>query len=70
MYFISSVRLYLKGHFDNYFSRVGVSIFIGTISYMVVGISNDSSIAVAPVFWALLGIGIACNYQVKRQMNN
>jgi hypothetical protein len=33
---------------------------------MVVGISNDSSIAVAPVFWALIGIGIACNHHVKK----
>jgi hypothetical protein len=70
MYFVSSVKLYIKGRFDNYFSRAGVAIFIGTISYMIVGISNDSSIAVAPIFWALLGIGFACNYQVKKQLNN
>lgn len=67
MYFISSFKLYIKGHFDNYFKQVGVSIFIGTIAYMIIGISNDSSITVAPIAWALVGIGIACNYKVKEQ---
>jgi O-antigen ligase len=66
IYFITSIRLYLKGKFESDFAKAGIAIFIGTIGYMVVGISNDSSIAVAPVFWALIGIGIACNHHVKK----
>jgi hypothetical protein len=66
MYFISSLRLYIKGTFDNYFSRAGVSIFIGTIAYMIAGITNDSTITVAPVFWVLIGIGIAVNYKIGK----
>jgi hypothetical protein len=65
MYFISSIRIYLKGYFNNYYSKVGVSIFIGTISYMICSISNDSTITVAPVFWVLIGLGIAVNSKVK-----
>lgn len=66
MYFISSLRLYIKGTFDNYFSRAGVSIFIGTIAYMIAGITNDSTITVAPVFWVLIGIGITVNYKLRK----
>jgi len=70
MYFISSFKLYIKGHFDNFFKQVGVSIFIGTIAYMIIGISNDSTLTVAPIAWALFGIGMACNCKVKEQIKN
>lgn len=65
MYFFSSIRLYGNGYFEDMFSRAGVAIFIGTISFMLTGISNDSCIAVTPVFWGLTGIGIAVNQKVK-----
>lgn len=67
MYFCSSIRLYINGRFDTIYSQIGVSIFIGTISYMIMGITNDSSITVAPIFWTLIGIGIACNYKVLKK---
>lgn len=69
-YFISSIRIYINGRFDNYFNRVGVAIFIGVVAYMVSGISNDSTITVAPIAWALIGIGIACNCKAKEQISN
>lgn len=63
-YFISSINLYRKGKFDNIYYQTGVSIFIGSISYMISGITNDSTITVAPVFWVLIGVGLACNYKI------
>lgn len=65
MYAIDSIRLYIRGRFNNYYSKVGVGIFIGTAAYMVTALTNDSSITVAPVYWALLGIGIAVNKLAK-----
>ncbi|HWT76026.1 MAG TPA: O-antigen ligase family protein [Mobilitalea sp.] len=65
MYFISSICLYIKGRFDTLHSKLGVAIFVGTISYMIAGITNDSCVATAPVFWCLIGIGIAVNQKVK-----
>ncbi|BCJ93369.1 polymerase [Anaerocolumna cellulosilytica] len=70
MYFISSIRIYKNGTFDSYLSIVGVSTFLGTIGYMITGLSNDSSITVAPVFWVLIGIGIAINYRLKLSKTN
>jgi hypothetical protein len=69
VYFISCIKIYINGRFDNYFKRVGIAIFIGIVSYMISGITNDSTITVAPIAWALIGIGIACNYKVKEQTN-
>jgi len=65
MYFISCIRLYIKGRFNSLYAQVGIAIFIGTIAYMVAGLSNDSSITTAPVFWTLIGVGIAVNYKAK-----
>lgn len=63
-YFISSIRLYIKHSFNTFLSQVGVGLLIGTFSYMVTGLTNDSSITTAPVFWMLLGTGIAVNHLV------
>lgn len=65
LYFCSSIRLYRKGVFEDFFSQTGVGIFIGTLGFMITGLTNDSCIAVTPVYWALLGIGIAVNYKVN-----
>jgi hypothetical protein len=65
IYFISSIRLYIKGLFKSYYAKTGLGIFIGTFSYMICSITNDSSITVAPVFWALIGLGIVINHKAK-----
>lgn len=65
MYFVSSMRLYIKGRFNSIYAQMGVAIFVGTIGYMVTGLTNDSSITTAPIYWALIGIGIAVNYKAK-----
>ncbi len=64
-YFISSFRLYIRGRLNSYYTHVGFGIFIGTVGYMISGITNDSSIAVAPVFWAFIGLGIVVNHKVR-----
>ena len=66
IYFINSIGLYFKNNFDTYLSQVGAAIFLGTLGYMIAGIFNDSTITVAPVYWALTGIGLAINYRIKK----
>lgn len=68
LYFITCVKLYFKNSFDTYMSQIGVAIFIGTIGYMIAGIFNDSTITVSPVFWTLIGIGLATNYKVGKKI--
>lgn len=65
IYFITSFRLYIKGHFNSYYAQVGVAILISTVGYMVMGISNDSNLSVAPIFWVFIGLGIAVNQKAK-----
>lgn len=65
MYFVSSFCLYIKGRFNSLYAQVGVAIFIGSMAYMVTGLTNDSSITTAPIFWTLMGVGIAVNHKAK-----
>lgn len=66
IYFVQSIRLYSKKIEDSYLAQVGIAIFVGTIAYMVAGVTNDSSITVAPVFWGVIGLGVTVNAMVKR----
>ncbi len=64
-YFVTSIRLYMKSKLDSYETQIGAAILVGTFGYMIMGLANDSSITVAPIFWLLMGIGIAINYRLK-----
>lgn len=35
-----------------------ISIYFAILAYLIAGIFNDSVVSVAPIFWALLGLGI------------
>lgn len=59
-YIIWSVRLYFFAQSNDY-TTLGLACFIAVISFMISSIGNDSTISVSPVFWILLGTGIACN---------
>ena len=65
MYFISSIKLYIKCKFKSYCSQVGIAILVASVSYMVVSFANDSTLTVAPVFWGLMGLGISVNRLAK-----
>lgn len=47
--------------------KVAMAIFCSASGYMVVGIANDSSVCVAPVFWILLGLGFAVNHMISQK---
>lgn len=38
---------------------IRTGIFLGVCGYLLMGLLNDSSLATAPVFWGLIGVGIA-----------
>lgn len=65
-YFLDSFRLYFRREYVTFSEKLGVGIMIATASYMISGIANDSNPSVAPIYWGMLGIGIAANVIVKR----
>ncbi len=61
VYCHESLRLYLQSPVDSGCEVAGVAIFLAICAYLVTAFFNDSIITVAPVFWSLLGLGIATN---------
>lgn len=61
MYFVQAFRTYSKKILDSFEAKAGLGIFVGIVVYMISGITNDSMIVVSPIFWSLIGIGIAIN---------
>lgn len=66
IYLVQSLRLYWKADLSHYLPAVGIAILVGCVGYLVIGLVNDSMVVTAPVFWGLLGIGLAINHMEKR----
>ena len=68
-YIIDSFKLYALR--KEYCSQqiVGTAITLAIIGYLGAGFFNDSIVSVAPIFWTLLGVGIAVNQLNKKQLN-
>ena len=66
-YLLSSIRLYVsKGYYANR-EVLGVATTLAVVGYLGAGIFNDSIISVAPIFWILLGAGMAINYMLYEE---
>jgi O-antigen ligase len=61
IYFVASFKILYKNNINTYLRQIGAGIQVGTTGYFISGLANDSTVTVAPVFWGLLGIGIAIN---------
>ena len=68
-YIIDSIRLYFKNLDNSFVCLTGTGIFLGICGYLAAAVFNDSMVAIASVFWILLGLGFVCNGLVKNQWN-
>lgn len=69
-YIIWSIKLYIKADFLDYKVQVGFGSLLAVIGFLVSALMNDSTITVSPVFWVMIGLGIAINYQLVREQQN
>jgi hypothetical protein len=61
IYIVQSFRLYLRARYDDFTSVAGAGIFFGIIGFLASAFVDDSSVSVMPLFYGLLGVGIAVN---------
>lgn len=61
MYFVKSVKMYFRCDYSKFTQIAGAAIFVAVFGYLIAGFFNDSIVSIAPVFWILLGLGIAVN---------
>lgn len=71
-YVVSSFRIYWKHDFQGYLPKFGVAILTSVIGYLIMGLTNDSCITVAPIFFVLTGMGLGINHslKIKAEENN
>jgi O-antigen ligase len=74
IYIVDSIKLYaLKENYDERPKALGAITFLGVIGYLFAGMFNDSVVSVAPIFWIVLGVGVALNFmnreQIRRKLN-
>lgn len=67
-YLIDSLRIYWKCHYSEYMTFIGVGILGSVIGYLIISLTNDSCVALSPIFYALIGIGLGINYKIRKDM--
>jgi len=66
LYFIQSIKIYWRRNFSEFIEFAGVGIFLGVLGFSFAALVNDSSVSVMPLFYGVLGTGIAINLMLKR----
>lgn len=65
-YLIQSLRIYaLKSSYDAS-DAMGIGIMLAVVGYLSAGFFNDSVVSVAPIYWILLGCGMAVNFMQQK----
>jgi hypothetical protein len=67
-YLIDSFRLYWRCNYSQYLPFVGVGIFAAVIGYLILCLTNDSCVALSPIFYTLLGIGLGINHKIRTEL--
>jgi O-antigen ligase len=62
-YFLRNFINYFSNNLKNYYSQVGLAFFAAFAAYAAAAFFNDSVLSVAPVFWTILGLGIAVEFK-------
>ena len=66
-YIVNSFKLYaFRGYYENK-EIIGIATFLAVMGYLGAGFFNDSVVSVAPIFWTLLGVGMAVNYMINKE---
>ena len=68
-YVVRSIRIYRRVDLHESISWVGFGIFAAVLVYLLVAIANDSNVCTAPVFWGMLGLGLAVNRMLVKKEN-
>lgn len=68
-YIVQSFLIYFRRKFNDYLSFAGAGVFLGICGFLTTAFVDDSSVSVMPMFYGLLGTGIAINMMLKRKMD-
>ncbi|MDD3174076.1 MAG: O-antigen ligase family protein, partial [Herbinix sp.] len=69
IYLMKSFRIYKNNNFSTLKARIGLGCLVSTLSFMISGFFNDSSLQTTPIFIVLLGLGMDINYKLGKASN-
>ena len=69
LYIIQTFKLLWKRELKEETETFGAAISLGIIGYLFAGIFNDSCVALAPLYWVLLGVGYGINAYIAKKEN-
>ncbi|QAT41907.1 O-antigen ligase family protein [Aminipila luticellarii] len=67
IYILQSIKVFWKRNLNSFTEYTGVGIFLGICGFLVSALVDDSTVSVMPMFYGLLGTGIAINIMLQRQ---
>ena len=70
MYLLQGVKLYINSKFESFYEQAGVAVMLAVLGFAVMGISNDSSVTVSQIFWAIAGLGVWLNRQAGKEQKS
>ena len=66
-YIVKSIRIYRRVDFHESISLIGFGLFAAILMYLIAALVNDSNVCTAPVFWGMLGLGLAANRMIVEE---
>lgn len=66
-YVVKSIRIYRRANLKNSITIMGLGMFTAVLVYLIAALANDSNVCTAPVFWCVLGLGMAVNEMIVKQ---
>lgn len=66
-YILRSLKLYWNADYSGYLPKLGLGVLASIISYLILGITNDSCVTVAPMFFVLAGMGMGINHRLRKE---
>ncbi len=67
LYIAQCCRLFWRTKLSTNMHKIAFGIFIGSISYWIVSLTNDAVVGVQSSYWILLGLGFAVNRLLKQK---
>lgn len=68
-YVVRSIRIYRRVDLHDNMSWIGIGLFAAILVYLIAGVANDSNVCTAPMFWGMLGLGLAVNRMLAEKNN-
>lgn len=68
IYLLDSLKLFINKSIQTLNDYIGAGLFASITAYLVTGFFNDQVMSVAPLFYAMLGLGIAINHIIRKDI--